>query len=280
MNKVIARVFARRTKATPIDNLAFYDMPGLFPPNVDEVNINVVFTWDIKRAEMLAGQWSSIAPVNVGGPGIGMRGENFTPGMYVKPGYVITSRGCPNRCWFCSVWKRDGDIRELPITEGYNILDDNLLACSEVHIRAVFRMLKQQPQRAEFTGGLDAALLKDWHIDLLVDLKPKQIFFAYDTADDYEPLRDIARRLDNAGLKQGHVLRCYVLVGFPNDTFEKAESRLQSIVNLRYMPMAMLYRNNNGIYDRKWRQFQREWVNPYIVGYKLKCAPASNSSKV
>ena len=49
--------------------------------------------------------------------------------MYMKPGYVITSRGCPNRCWFCAVPKREGyQLRELPVTDGWIVADDNLLA--------------------------------------------------------------------------------------------------------------------------------------------------------
>jgi hypothetical protein len=79
----------------------------------------------------------------------------------LKKGYVITSRGCPNRCWFCSVWRREGEvIRELPVTDGWNVLDDNLLVCSENHIRAVFAMLARQRRMPLFTGGLEAAWLK------------------------------------------------------------------------------------------------------------------------
>ncbi|MCL5103035.1 MAG: hypothetical protein M1133_02815 [Armatimonadetes bacterium] len=111
--KRIARVFPRRTKATPVDDLAFYDEPGLFPPCVDEVHVSVTFTYDLPRAEHLAKAWERVAPVTIGGPATGMPGGEFTPGAYLKAGYVITSRGCPNRCWFCSVWRREGNTREL-----------------------------------------------------------------------------------------------------------------------------------------------------------------------
>ncbi len=71
----------------------------------------------------------------------------------MKKGYVITSRGCPNRCWFCAVPKREGGrLRELPVTDGWIITDDNFLACSAKHIDQVFAMLKRQPHRPQFTG--------------------------------------------------------------------------------------------------------------------------------
>lgn len=156
----IARVFPRRTSATPCDDLAFVgDPPGLFPPEVDEVHISVAFTWDMEEADRLAKEWRHIAPVKIGGPATGEKGLDFEPGRYLKPGYVITSRGCRNRCWFCSVWRREGDIRELPIRDGWNVLDDNLLATSWGHFVRVCRMLARQKQKPEFTGGLEAAIL-------------------------------------------------------------------------------------------------------------------------
>ena len=101
----IVRVFPRRTKATPDDPLAFTGPPpkgGL--PDMEEVHVSVAFTYDMEKACQLAEQWMKLGvPVHMGGPAFNMPGGDFVPGMYLKKGYVITSRGCPNRCWFCSV---------------------------------------------------------------------------------------------------------------------------------------------------------------------------------
>lgn len=265
----IIRVFPRKTKATPKDKMAFFGLPGLFVPKCNEVHISVTFTWDIPRAERLANGWYRIASVKIGGPGTNMKGMDFTPGLYLKPGYVITSRGCPNKCWFCSVWKREGNIRELPITNGWNILDDNLLSCSDQHIRKVFEMLGRQHSPIEFTGGLEAARLKDYQIDLLSKIKPKQMFFAYDTPDDYDPLRIALSKLKEAGFNR-HALRVYVLIGYPQDTIEKAEIRLRKVIALGAYPMAMLWRNEKGTRPIAWRSFQRSWSRPAIIHGKLK----------
>ena len=264
----IARVFPRRTTATPTDDLAFTGEPPFFA-EADEVHISVTWSWDLPEAERLAKEWRSVAPVKIGGPATGMRGEDFTPGLYVREGYTITSRGCPNRCWFCSVWRREGDtVRELAIHDGWNVLDDNLLACSDQHIREVFAMLSHQDRAPEFTGGLEAARLKPWHVAELKALHPKQLFFAYDGPEDQEPLHMAGKMLIDGGFSARNQLRAYVLIGYPKDTFEAAEKRLMEAMDIGFMPMAMLYRDAKGDRDPKWMKFQREWARPAIIRSK------------
>lgn len=258
----ILRVFPRKTKATPDDPMAVVGYPTLFD-EADKVLIDCTFTWDKPEAEKMAEAWRIIAPVKIGGVAYGDPGGEFQPGLFLKQGYTITSRGCPNKCWFCYVWKRTGGLMELTIKDGWIVQDDNLLACSETHIRAVFAMLKRQPKKAVFSGGLEARLLKGWHIDLLVDLKPQQMFFAYDTPDDYEPLAEASKLLTSAGIirKSGRQAFCYNLIGYPNDTITDAEQRLMRTLKLGFTPFAMLYKNENGQADITWRKFQREWAN-------------------
>lgn len=268
----IARVFPRKTKATPRDDLCFFEPPGLFPPDVDEVHVSVAFTWDIPKAEWLAYQWEKIAPVKLGGPAYNQESGEFEPGRYLKPGYVITSRGCPNHCWFCSVWKREPKLKELEIKDGWNVLDDNLLACSESHIRSVFAMLKRQKEQPMFTGGLEAAKLKDWHIDLLVEAKPKRLFFAYDTPDDLEPLQIAVCKIFMANVlsQRSHGVRCYVLMGYPGDTIESAKKRLIDVVKTGAFPMAMVYRNKKGKRDPEWISFAWKWSRPPVIQSLIK----------
>ena len=126
------------------------------------------------------------------------------------------------------------------------MLDDNLLACSENHTRAVFAMLARQKRRPLFSGGLEAAQLKPWHIDELVRLNPVEMFFAYDTPNDREPLYEAGKLLKAAGFKLCHPLRAYVLIGYPDDTFEKAEARLYDCLKAGFTPMAMLTGTRQG----------------------------------
>lgn len=269
--KKIARVFITKTSMTPEDDMAFIDCPPplLALPEMDEIHISVTFTWDMQRAEWLEKQWRAVGvPVKMGGPAFNQPGGEFEPGMYLKEGMVLTSRGCPNNCWFCAVPKREKGLRELQIKDGWNILDDNLLACSDEHVEKVFKMLEGQKERAVFTGGLEAALLKPWHAKRLKEIKTKRMYFAYDTPNDYEPLLQAGKILLNEGHNPGsHGMCCYNLIGYPGDTFEKAEKRMMQTIVAGFMPYAMLYRDEEGKMDGEWRKFQREWCRPAIVSH-------------
>jgi hypothetical protein len=269
MNQI--RVFPRRTRATPQDDGVRIGEPDLLDTDIDRVDVSVTFTWDLPEAERIAKLWAERAPTTIGGPAVGTVGDNFEPGRFLRHGFTITSRGCPEQCWFCAAWKRDGAAaRELPIRDGWNVLDDNLLACSETHIRAVFAMLAKQKRRVEFTGGLHAARLAPWHIDLLDSLKPRPaIWLAYDEDRDLEPLRDACRMLLAAGwTTESHRLRTYVLCGYPGDTMAKAEMRMRTVIGAGATPMAMVYRSKHGSEAFGWHAWARQWIRPSIIHAK------------
>jgi hypothetical protein len=245
-------------------------LPGLFD-QADEVHVSVAFTWDIPKAERMAKAWEAVAPVKLGGPAYGDRGEEFEPGKYLAHGFIITSRGCPNKCWFCQASKREGQIvRELPIRDGWIVQDSNLLACSEDHVRAVFAMLARQPKRPNFSGGLDPSLLRAWHVDELVKLRPTTAWFAWDTPDDEEPLRAAAALMAGKKLMR----RNYVLCGWPKDTFERAQWRMVESCKMGFIPQAMLFDRGEHLKSdalrKEWKRFAVEWTMPAVVCSKIK----------
>jgi hypothetical protein len=267
----LIRVFPRRTHATPRDELAYSGPPDLFA-EADEVHVSVSFTWDKPRAEDLAEQWRYVGPTKIGGVAYGDASLEFIPGRYVREGYTITSRGCPRRCWFCGVWKKWPEANVLPIHDGWNVLDDNLLACPRDHVEAVFAMLRRQGRRVEFTGGLEALALQDYQVDLLAGLRPRpQMFFAYDPGDAFETLESAASRLIAAGFTaSSHRLRCYVLIGYPKDTMEAADIRLRQMVAIGFTPFAMLWQPEKPSAQkyapgREWHAFRRRWTRPAAI---------------
>lgn len=265
---MVARIFPERTKATPDDPLAFVQPRPLAPPAADEIHISVTFTWHLSKMRAIAETWRAMGcNVKLGGPALDDPGGDFQPGMYLRRGYVTTSRGCPARCDFCFVPRREGGIRELPITEGWNVLDSNLLACSHRHVCGVIDMLKRQPRRPLFTGGIDCTRLEPWSAEALRSVMPERVYLAYDMPGKWEPLRRAAEMLWKAGFSpKAHDIMAYVLIGEAGDTFQAAETRLRAVESLGIMPMAMLWHGPDGKAPVDWRRFQRTWARPAIVG--------------
>lgn len=263
----IARVFPRKTNMSPLDQDAFFGPPDLFRRNYDEIHISVTFSWDLAHAEFLKDQWKDIAPVKIGGPAIDGEGDEFTPGLYLKKGIVITSRGCPNHCPWCGIRT---PLKELEIKPGNNIIDNNLLACSKSHIDKVFEMLKSQ-EKIKFSGGLEAARITNKIAEQIRSVKLRQLWTAYDDESRFNLVKrafEILRKYFGRDY-----LGCYVLIGFGKDTLDKAEGRLRQILDLGGFPFAMLYRDRNGDVAQpalKWRRLQKYWSRPAYLRKKLK----------
>ncbi len=253
------RVFPRRTKWTPIDDLAFVGDPPLFRPPEQPVKISVCFTWDILEGERLLKAWKIYYPdIEMGGPALGDPGGDFTPGRFVKEGVIETSRGCIKNCYWCFVPIREGKIRELPIKEGNIVIDNNLLACSKEHIGKVFDMLRNQKKAAQFKGGLDASLFQAWHKDLMDSIRVAEMFFACDTRESLPSLERVANILHGISIEKK---RCFVLIG--RGSLEECEDRLQRVYTLGFLPFAQLYQPAYRIeYNHIWKALHRKWSRP------------------
>jgi len=259
------RVFPRRMKWTPDDDLAFVGDPPLFRPSDpgELVCVSCCFSADIPEALRLQRSWRRFYnKVLVGGPAFDDPGNEFVAGRFIKQGVTITSRGCPRRCPWCFVWRREGNIRQLPIVPGNIVQDNNLLACSRRHVEAVFDMLQGQ-RRVVFSGGLAAGLFADWHRVLLERIHFSELWFAADRDGAIPSLRRVARICDGISIEK---LRCYVLIGFGGEKLCEAESRLERVYAMGFLPFAQLYSGpSQGLGDgvpQEWKALARKWSRP------------------
>jgi hypothetical protein len=151
-------------------------------------------------------------------------------------------------------------LRELPVTEGNIINDNNFLQCSIAHQDNVFNMLRDQ-RNIKFSGGLQCNLLDKHFVDNVAKLRIAEIWLACDTDAELPSLITATAMLRDAGFTRRHI-RCYVLVG---DDMAANERRLRKIYNAGAMPFAQLFRapdRHKTEYNTDWRKFSAMWSRP------------------
>ena len=267
--KNMIRVFPRRTKWTPNDDFVFIGEPPIIgkPPDLP-VYVSCTFTWDLNECERIYRSWSAqYSNVFIGGPALDDPGDEFEPGRFIKSGVVMTSRGCPKDCPWCFVPKREGQLREIAISNGHIVQDNNLLACSDQHLEMVFKMLAGQSHGAQFMG-FDAEFLTDFHVDLLDSIRVDRMFFSYDHCGSTYHLEKVAEMLSHYDRNKK---RCYVLIGYDGESIKSAEKRLLKVWKLGYMPFSMLYKNESykkQYVSKEWQDLTRIFSRPAIMrGY-------------
>lgn len=270
----IIRVFPRQASWTPDDDMAFVGEPGLFRPDAREVHISCTFSWDKITCERLAKSWKRFYSVKLGGPAYDDPGGEFTPGMYIKHGYVLTSRGCEHKCKFCLVPKREGKLRELEVKPGWQVEDSNLLACSWGHIEKVFAMLETQPHPIHFVGGLENRLLTPQFCKMMKErIKLRVLYLAADTPGKAKTLPNATAMLREHGIARG-AIRCYCLVGFGDDTPEKAEERLRWVFEQGATPLALYFRPHTCTRwetpPGDWKELVTNWTWDKVIFARMK----------
>ena len=260
----ILRVFPKRTSYTPTDDLAFVGPPPMaaFIPEHDEIHVSCTFTWDMDECEDLAFQWEGAtrAPVKLGGPAYHSPTEDFTPGLYVKKGIIFTSRGCNNNCPWCGVRQIEGKLRELPVTDGNVIQDNNFLQCSRAHKDKVFDMLRSQ-RGICFRGGLETDLIDDHFVSNITSLRIAELWLACDTDAALPRFKTACKKLTDAGYSRRQI-KCYSLIGHD---MEAEEQRNREIFRAGAMPFSQLERDftrEKTEYSSEWKAFERTWQRP------------------
>jgi hypothetical protein len=156
--------------------------------------------------------------------------------------------------------KREGQIKELQIKDGWIVQDNNLLACSKEHQEKVFGMLSKQKQRIEFAGGLDGHFLSTWHIDWFKKLRVNQFWFACDHLGGFKRLEKIADLMSDFPEQKK---RCYVMIGYDGESIRDAEARLETVYSMGFLPFSQLYQGEEWIeYSKEWKKLNRKWSRP------------------
>ena len=134
-----------------------------------------------------------------------------------KEAYGFLTRGCPNRCKWCVVPKKEGnitpymDIEEVAGNRKHVILMDNNVLASEYGLQQIEKIISMG-LRIDFNQGLDARLVTDDIAKLLARVKwIKRIRFGCDTPGQIAEVERAAKLIDKYGFKGEYFLYCILM---------------------------------------------------------------------
>lgn len=151
------------------------------------------------------------------------------PDIDDKTAYGFLTRGCPNKCKWCVVPRKEGPVRPYMdvddvATDGRNklvLMDNNILAC-EYGLQQIAK-IADRGYRVDFNQALDARLVTEDVAKLLARVRwLNQIRFGCDTPKQIQECETAMRMIDHYRGKPASYLQ-YTMIG---SDFDEAVSRL------------------------------------------------------
>ena len=181
--------------------------------------------------------------------------------------YGFLTRGCPNRCKWCVVPMKEGnikpymDIEEIAVSgRNHIILMDNNILASDYGLGQLEKIV-HMGLRVDFNQGLDARLVNADVAKLLAKVKwIKYIRFGCDTQAQIAECERATALIDKFGFKGQYYFYCILM----ND-MEEAFSRINywRSKGARFTPFAQPYRDltNRQHVIPYWQKDMARWVN-------------------
>jgi hypothetical protein len=181
--------------------------------------------------------------------------------------YGFLTRGCPNRCKWCVVPEKEGnihpymDIEEIAIEGRRNlILMDNNILASDYGILQIEKIVRLH-LKVDFNQGLDARLVTDDIAKLLAKVKwIKRIRFGCDTPGQIEECERAISLIDKYGYRGEYFFYCILL-----DNFNESFNRVNHWKNKgkRFLPHCQPFRdiNNPKQIIPQWQKDLAGWAD-------------------
>lgn len=195
--------------------------------------------------------------------------------------YGFLTRGCPNKCPWCVVPRKEGRIRpymdcdEIAI-EGRTklvLMDNNILAAGDYAVSQLEKII-DRGYRVDFNQALDARLVTDEYARLLARIKwiDRRIRFGCDTKGQIQECERAISMINGYGYRGEYFL--YTMIGGKSDfkeSFERInywwkrnhEQRERHEPNI--YPYAQPYRNPDNPHEPipEWQKDMARWVNKH-----------------
>lgn len=195
--------------------------------------------------------------------------------------YGFLTRGCPNKCPWCVVPRKEGKIRpymdcdEIAI-EGRTklvLMDNNILAAGDYAVQQMEKII-ERGYRIDFNQALDARLVDDRFARLLAKIKwiDRRIRFGCDTKGQIDDCMRAIEHINSYGYSGEYFL--YTML---NDNFQECYERLMYWWEINHRareehkpniyPYAQPYRDpdNPKRPIPQWQRDMAQWVNKHQI---------------
>ena len=149
------------------------------------------------------------------------------PTIPTDTAYGFLTRGCPNKCPWCVVPRKEGKVRpymdvdEIAIEGRHKLvlMDNNILAAGDYCFEQ-FEKIIERGYHVDFNQAMDARLVTEEHAKLLGRMKwiDGRIRFGCDTTPQIEHCERAMQLINDAGFKGEYFL--YTMIGGKNDFTE------------------------------------------------------------
>lgn len=182
--------------------------------------------------------------------------------------YGFLTRGCPRGCDFCIVEKKEGrcSIKVADLSEFWDgqkkivLCDPNILACRDWKV--LLQQLIDSRAEVDFNQGLDIRMMTEEKIEMLRQIKIKEIHFAWDRYEDRDRVLPRLELFANKyGKKMQHKAIVYTIVNF-STSIEQDLDRIYTLRDMGYWPYVMIYDKEHS--SQIYRDMAR-WVNNRII---------------
>lgn len=225
------------------------------------------------------GQWiTNAAHIRKGGTGYDLHSSLPEEMEYVTPDYSIypsidhktaygfLTRGCPNKCKWCVVPRKEGNIRpymdvdEIAVNGRTNLIlmDNNVLAC-EYGLEQIQKIIDKR-YRVDFNQAIDARLITDDIAKLLA--KVRWIDFIRLGCDTPKQIKDCEKAMQRIDQYRENPMH-YLMYTMINNDIEEAYVRLSHFRgNKRVRIVAQPFRDidNPRQVIPQWQNDMARWV--------------------
>jgi hypothetical protein len=173
--------------------------------------------------------------------------------------YINTSRGCPNKCSYCAVWRIEQPIWLNPTWEQHIFLDkpyimisdNNISSISYEHVKQIVDIAIKYDKKLYFNNGLDCKHIDTKMAELLAKAKyvTTGLRTAFDRIEEDGTFQPAIEKLIKAGVPPSNI-QAYILFNY-TDKPKDADFRARTCADFRITPYPQFYTKLNALSKKK-----------------------------